>query len=217
MSEIVLPTPTAMLRHAGPSVLEAKVLPLVVFLSALEAIGQSGAVLAALTWTLGVLCYRVLSRQRVSGLIVLGAVSLIARSALALATGSMAAYFLQPILTTVLVGLAILISVPLGRPLVERLAHDFCPMDEATATHPSVRRFFTTFSIMWAVASFANAGITFWLLQTQSTATFVTIKSVLGPSLTAVAATTAFFWMRAELSRNDLRIVFGRARTTSAA
>jgi intracellular septation protein A len=209
MREIVLPTPKAMLRHAGPNVLEAKVLPLAIFLAALEASGHTGAVLAALVWTLVVLCYRVVSRQRVSGLIVLSACSLIVRTFLALATGSMAVYFLQPILTTVIVGLAILISVPLGRPLVERLAYDFCPLDAETAAHPSVKRFFTCFSLMWAAASFANAGVTVWLLETQSTATFVTVKSVLGPALTALAVAAAFLWMRAELVRNELRVVFG--------
>lgn len=198
-----------MVRHATPNVIEGKIVPLVIFVTALDMAGPAGAVLGSLAWTLLVLCYRVVSNQRVSGLIILGAISLGARSVLAVATGSLVVYFLQPVLTTVAIGLAFLVSAPLGRPLAAKLAHDFCPMDEATAALPSVRRFFTELSVMWAVTSIINAGVTLWLLTTQTTATFVTLKTFLGPAMAAIAVGTSVALFRRRNRAEGIAVRFG--------
>jgi hypothetical protein len=207
---IVIPDLRAALRHAAPNVVEAKVVPLVILVVLLELSGNVPAVLGALAWALATLSYRAIKRRPLPGLVLFAAVTLLARTVAAVATDSMFVYFLQPTVTTVFVGFAFLISVPLGAPLAERLATDLLPFDENTIGHPVVRQFFVRLSLVWAGASMVNASITLWLLLSQSTTTFVVAKSFLGP-LTAVASIgTMLVWLRSKLSATGTRIVWSR-------
>ena len=101
---IVLPRVRDVVRHATPNLVEAKLVPLVLFVGFLEVIGTLAALLVALAWTLGALACRWGTGRRVPGLVVLSAVALVARTVAAVATGSMLVYFLQPTVSTVLVG-----------------------------------------------------------------------------------------------------------------
>src|SRR5712692_3157936 len=100
-------------RHAVPHVLEGTVIPLAVFLLALHVLGVWGALLAGLGWSYLALLRRVITRRRIPGILVLGLVTLTARTILTVATGSVFVYFLQPTLGTALVAGAFLLSVPL--------------------------------------------------------------------------------------------------------
>ncbi len=197
-----------MLRHALPNVVLGKIVPLVLFIGFLEVIGTTGALLAALGWSLAVVAHRVASGRTVPGLVIVSTLGLLTKTVLALATGSLVVYFLQPTISTALVGLAFLVSVPMGRPLAARLAHDFCPFEPETAEHPMLRLFFLRLSLLWAVTSLVNAGVTLWLLLTQSTTTFVIVKSFMGPSFTAATLMIALAWFRIRLRRDGLRLEF---------
>lgn len=206
---LVIPGPVAVIKHAWPSVFEGKIVPLVVFLLFLKWAGASGALLAALGWSAAVVTYRLSTGRKVPALVILSTIGLAAKTVLALATGSLVVYFLQPTISTALVGLAFLISVPLGKPLAERLAHDFCPFDPETAEHPMLRLFFLRLSLLWAVTSLLNAAFTLWLLFTQPVTTFVLIKSFTGPSFTAVTLAIAVLWFRFRMKRAGLHLEFG--------
>jgi hypothetical protein len=147
----------------------------------------------------------------------LSAVALTARTIAAVATGSMVIYFLQPTITTVLVGVAFMVSVPLGNPLAQKLAYDLFPFDDATKAHPQVRQFFVRLSLIWAMTSLVNASITVWLLLTQSTTTFVLVKSVLGPSPAVVTISIAFIWFKFTIARTGTRLVWQRATPVAPA
>ena len=138
----------------------------------------------------------------------MGAVAVTTRSALAIATGSLVVYFLQPTIGTGLVALAFLLSVPLGRPLAEKLAHDICPFDDATKAHPVLRTFLGNVSLLWAAVSGLNFTITLWLLLTQSPTTFVVAKSMLGPGLTLVFSVVALVWFRATMARAGVAVIW---------
>ena len=88
-------------------------------------------------------------------------------------------------------GGAFLASLLSARPMVARLAGDFYPMDDELALRPGIRRLFRTLTLMWATLCLAKAGITLWLLLSQSLETFVLVKSVsvLAMNGLAVAAT----------------------------
>jgi hypothetical protein len=116
--------------------------------------------------------------------------------------------------TTFLVGLAFMASVPLGNPLALKLACDVLPFDDATVAHPLVRQFFVRLSVLWAVTSLVNASITIWLLFTQSTTTFVLVKSVLGPSTAVVTIGTGLLWFRYTLARAGTRLVWASSHRT---
>src|SRR5262249_61241412 len=111
--------------------------------------------------------------QRVPGILVLTAVTLTARTIIAMVSGSVVVYFLQPTLGTALVAGAFLLSVPLGRPLAERLARDFCPIPSGVLAHAPVRRVFLQISLLWAFTQLANAPVTRWLPFSPSVATFL--------------------------------------------
>lgn len=197
-----------MLRHSIPNVVEGKLIPAVLFIGFLELAGTRAAVLVALAFALGAMVVRVARRKTITGILWLTTLGLLARTIAALATGSVVIYFIQPTVATALVGLAFLLSVPLGRPLAERLALDLCPLDEDTRAHPELRRFFRHVSLWWAFTSMVNFSITLWLLLSQSPTTFVLVKSFLGPVTTAVTLGVAFLWFRALMARSGTTVVF---------
>ncbi len=214
---IIIPNLRHAIRHALPNVVEGKIIPVVLFVGLLELTGSTWALLAALAWSLASVTYRRLTGRRVPGLIVLSTVALIARTIAALASGSMFVYFLQPTVTTVFVGIAFMASVAMGNPLAQKLACDVLPFDDATTAHPLVRQFFVRLSVLWAVTSMVNASITIWLLLTQSTTTFVLVKSVLGPATAGVTISIAVIWFRLTLVRSGTKLVWAPSRVTAAA
>ena len=123
-ARIELPQLRTMARHALPHLFEATLIPLALFYVALWYSGVWVALFAALSWSYLAIVRRILIGQRIPGLLVLGAVGLTVRTVVAMASGSVFVYFLQPSLTTVAVGGAFLLSVPAGRPLAQRLSAD---------------------------------------------------------------------------------------------
>jgi hypothetical protein len=210
---VVIPNVRAVARHALPNVIEGKIIPVVLFIGFLELLGNVWALLVALGWSLATVTYRKATGRRIPGLIVLSTVALIAKTIAALATGSMLIYFLQPTVTTVLVGLTFMISVPLGNPLAQKLAYDVFPFEDETKSHPLVEQFFVRLSVLWSITSLINASITVWLLLTQSITTFVLVKSVLGPITGTVTVGSMFLWFRFSLRRSGTPLVFSRGET----
>jgi hypothetical protein len=182
-----IPRLTALARHATPHILEATLIPLALFYGGLRVFGLWGALIAALLWSYSSLLRRLLMRRRVPGMLLLGIVGLTARTALALATGSAFLYFLQPTLGTGLVATIFIGSTVLGRPLAMKLANDFMPLPESLLAHAGVRRFFHRISLLWAGVFLANAGISLWLLVSQSLATFLWTRALASAVLTAAA------------------------------
>jgi intracellular septation protein A len=191
-----LPRLAALVRHAMPHLLEATLIPLGLFYGGLELFGLWGALLAALLWSFSSLLRRLVSRRRVPGMLMLGIVGLTARTALALATGSVFLYFLQPTVGAGLVAGVFAGSVLLGRPLALRLARDFLPLPEALLARRGVRRFFQRVSLLWAAVFLANAGIGLWLLVSQSLATFLWTRTVASLALTGLAVVVSTWWFR---------------------
>ncbi len=214
---IVIPNLRDAVRHALPNIVEGKLVPVVVFVVLLEITGSTWALLAALAWSLSSIGYRRATGRRVPGLVVLSAVALVARTVAALASGSMFVYFIQPTVTTVVVGVAFMVSVAIGSPLALKLACDVLPFDDSTTSHPLVRQFFVRLSVLWALTSMVNASITIWLLVTQSTTTFVLVKSVLGPSTAGVTIAIAAVWFKLTLMRSKTPLVWSPRRSAIAA
>ena len=208
---LLVPHWRTVLRHATPNVIEGKVVPVVLFLGLLQFVGMTAALLGALAWSLLALARRVVRRERITGLLILTTANLAARTIAALLTGSLLIYFLQPTITTLLVGLTFVGSALLGRPLAEKLLLDVVPIDQKTRSHPTLRRYFHHVTWWWAFTSGVNFAITLWLLLNHSPTTFVMIKSVLGPITTTITLGVAFWWRRSLMSRAGTRVVFAAA------
>src|SRR5262249_12533055 len=163
-----IPRLRTLARHAAPHAVASTIVPLALFLVARPFLGVWGAVRSGLTWPYAAVVRGLLMGQRVPGILLLAAVTLTARTVIGMASGSVVVYFLQPTLGTALVAGAFLLSVPLGRPLAERLARHFCPSPSRVLAHAPVRRFFLQISLLWAFTQLANATVTLWLLFSQS-------------------------------------------------
>lgn len=182
------PSLLTVVRRVSLSLLVAVVAPAVLFYGTFAVAGVWTAIGAALVWSYGAIAWRALTRRRTSGLLVLTAVLLTGRTALSVAADSTWLYFLQPVISDGVVAVLFLLSLASARPMVARLAGDFYPMDLELAQRPRVRRLFRDLTALWAVLGLAKAGMTLWLLQSQTLETFVLVKSVSVLVINVVAA-----------------------------
>lgn len=207
---IVLPPIRKLLSHAGRHLIEAVAIPLGSFYLMFSLCGLTWALIVALIWSYGAIGVRLVRGQRVPAILVLGTMLFSARCLIAFATSSVFLYFLQPTLGTYLVAALFLLSVPLGRPLTEKLAHDFCPLPEGLVGRDVMQRFFVRLSLMWAMVYVVNASATLWLLMTQSTGRFMLMKSF-SPVLTGAAILASYLWFRSSMRNERLVLRWGTA------
>ena len=179
-------------------------MPLALFYAGLWLLGVWGALLAALAWSYAALARRLVTGRRVPGILLLGAAGLTVRTAVALASGSVFVYFLQPTLGSIVVGGAFLLSVPARRPLAQRLAADFYPLPPAFLASAAGRRFFSRISLLWAFVNMANAALTIWLLVTQPVATFLAFRTAVSLGCTGGAILVSTLWFTRSMRRHGL-------------
>lgn len=199
-----MPRLGAMARTALPNVIEGTLLPLGLFYGAMWAIGLWGAIAISLAWSWGAVAIRIARGRRVPGLLLIGALALTARSLVSFLADSVFLYFLQPTLGTVLLAAAFLLSAPAGRPLAEKLAHDFLPMPEWFASHPAIRRFFVRITVLWGAVQLANAGVALWLLLSQPIPVYLAAKTGATTLIMGVAIAGSTIWFRRLVARHGL-------------
>jgi hypothetical protein len=204
-----IPRLRALARHALPNLIEASLIPLVVFYGALWLVGVWGGLVAALAWSYTAIVRRLVTRKPVPGLLVLGAVGLTARTVVAALSGSVFVYFLQPTLTTTLIAGAFLASVPAGRPIAERLAGDFCPLPPSFLGSPPVRRFFARITVLWAFVQLTNAAFSIWLLVTQPVGTYVIARTTASWLLTGAAVVLSTLHFKQSMRRHGIAVHWG--------
>ncbi len=208
-----MPDLQSVVRHALPRVLEGTIAPLALFLVFLHVVGVWGAMAAGVVWVYAAIGLRLIRRRPVPGILVISAVTMTTRTVIAIASGSVLVYFLQPSLGTALVACAFLLSVPLGRPLAAKLAADFVPLSSEMHANAHVRRFFRHVSLLWAFAQTMNAGLTIWLLLTQSLTTFVIARSVVSIGVTVLAVVASALLFRRSMARNGIVVSLPTWRT----
>jgi hypothetical protein len=210
-----IPELRAVLRRSSLRLLEGALIPLAIFLVGLHLLGVWGAMAVGLAWAYGLILARVWTRRPIPGILLLGALTLTARTIIALASHSVVVYFLQPSLGTTLVAGAFLVSVVMDRPLAARLAIDFCPLSADFRANVHVRRFFRDISLLWAFAQAANASITIWLLFSQSVGTFVVLRTVVSLGVTTVGIVASCLWFRRSMARHDISVTLLRRRAVT--
>lgn len=189
-----LPSPKAFVLHALPALIESTIGPAVVFYVVLLVSGFRGAIIAALGWSYLALARRVIRRQPIPGLLLLGIALISLRTVVSFVTGSSFVYFAQPTLGTFLVSILFLGSVLLRRPLAEKLAHDFCPLDPDMMSRPFLRKFFLRISLLWCAVLAFNAGFVMWLLVESSLKAFVVERTVVSIVLTGGGIVLSTLW-----------------------
>jgi uncharacterized membrane protein len=198
-----------LVRHALPSLLEGSIGPAALFYVTLLLIGFRGALIVALVWSYAAAGRRVVRRQRLPGLLVLGLGLLTARSVIAFLTNSAFLYFVQPTAGTLIVAVLFLVTALANRPFIERLAHDFCPLDEELMARPHVRRFFVRLSFLWSVVLLVNAGFVLWLLVASSLHAFVIERTLVTWTLTGGGIALSILWFMGTMRRSGISVRFG--------
>lgn len=189
----------AVLRRTMPRVLEANLIPNLLFIVVLSVANAAAAMISVLVWMIGAAVRRRVLNQQLPGVLVLALAGLGARTVLGLWSGSTALYFAQPIGATVVTAGVFAGSLFVGRPLIFRLAGDFCPMGPDVQERPAVERLFRQLTAIWALVYLISAGVTLTLLLTTPLGVFVAAKTLgsLGLTLAAVGLTVWMSWRTA--------------------
>ena len=197
------PVLVAVGRRSLPHLLEATLIPAVLFYFSMMYLGTGAAMIIVLGWTYGAVFRRLAQGHRIPGVLILATIGLTVRTAVGILSGSAFMYFIQPVATTVVLAGVFLGSALIGRPLIARLAGDFCPMDSAIGLRPPVAQMFSGLTLLWAGIHLLNAAATFTLLVSLPLHTFVAIKTGASLAITFVAILFTISWaMRVARSEN---------------
>jgi hypothetical protein len=199
------------LRQVAQRLFEVVLAPLGLFWLMLSLTNLTGGLLAALSWALGALLCRLLTRSPIPAVLWLTTGLLVIRTAIGYATGSAFLYFLQPTLQNFVIAFVLLGTVGLRRPLIARLADDFCAFPAALTSNLRVQRFFRRVSLLWALVFLTNGAATLWVLARATLGNFLMVTTAGSFTLVGVAAAVSLLWFRRELRGEGIRLRFGVA------
>ena len=174
----------AVCRRLVPNLVEATLVPAVLFAAAYAAWGVTAAFAVALVWSSIAVARRLLSKEPVPAIVLLAGVGITLRTLIAIGSRSSFVYFVQPVLARVVVSAMFLGSVIVGRPLIARFAGDFVTLDPDVASRPGIVQLYRRLTFLWAVINLAAAAVTFALLTALPVGAFVTIRPLIGWALT---------------------------------
>ncbi|HZQ75997.1 MAG TPA: VC0807 family protein [Acidimicrobiia bacterium] len=174
-------------RRSGPHLLEATVIPAVLFYACFVVVGLGAAYAAAVGWSYAVFVRRIVRHEAIPPILVLGVIGVTLRTIIAVLSDSSFVYFFQPVLASAAIGVALLISVAIGRPLIAFVAGEFWPLTSEEAARPRVHQLFRRLTVLWAGVSLASALLTTGLLVSLPVGAFLALKQVCGLGLTAAA------------------------------
>lgn len=176
----------AVVRRSGPHLIEASLIPTALFYSCLVLAGLGAAFAAALLWSYAAVACRVVRSRPVPPLLVLGTIGITVRTAVAFASGNAFVYFAQPIAGSVVMAGVFLVSVVIGRPMVERLALEFWPLTPEMLARPAVSRLLRGLTFLWAGINLVIGATTLTLLLCLPLATYVAVKQLVTLGITGI-------------------------------
>lgn len=208
----------AVVKRSAPRLIEASLIPSALFYCCLVLVGIGAAYAAALFWLYAAVGSRLLRRRPVPPLLVLGAIGITVRTTVSIASGSTFVYFVQPVLTSLVVGCVFLLSVAAGRPMVQALALEFWPLTPEMLAHPAVVRLLRRLTYLWAGVNFAVGAATLTLLVVLPLPMFVAVKQAVAWTITgggiAVTIDRAVRTARRSGFAGDGRVTNASARAT---
>jgi len=203
-------------RKAGTTVLIASLLPAAVFYLTLSLSSLRVAVAVTLVWYYTGLLWTHARGKPLLAAAMLGAGLLTLRAVLAFWTNSSFLYFLQPVAGTVATATAFAVTALAGRPLLDRLVHDFCPLPAALSSRLRANHYFRYVSAVWTLAYLVNAAGTVWLLSTSSIGGFLMLRALLSPLLVTVAVLLSYALFRVMMRREGVQLTRRRPAPTLA-
>jgi Protein of unknown function (DUF3159) len=165
-------------RRMVPYLIEATLIPTVLFYVVFVTTELKWAIVAAVGWTYAAMGRRIITGRPIPGLLVLATLGISVRTVVYLLSGNDFVYFFQPIMRTVATAAAFALSVCLDRPLIARFAADFCPLSPDVQIRPAVVQLFRRLTYLWAAVNAVAASVTLTLLLTVPVAVFVSTATV---------------------------------------
>ncbi|HET6257612.1 VC0807 family protein [Pseudonocardia sp.] len=206
---IHLPSFGSLLRHAGVPLLESTLIPLALFWVLFTQAGFDAGLFGALGWSALAIGRRLVLRRRLPAVLLISTVLLVARTVVGLWTGSAFFYFLQPTVQNFVFALALLVTLGFERPLLAKLADDFCPFPEALTGHPRIKRFFKRVSLLWAFVFLVNGATTLAVLTTQTVGNYLMVSTAGSYSMVALGIGLSLWWFRRSLAGEGIRLRIG--------
>jgi intracellular septation protein A len=198
-----------LLRHAGVPLLESTLIPLALFWVLFTQAGFDAGLFGALGWSALAIGRRLVLRRRLPAVLLISTMLLVARTVVGLCTGSAFLYFLQPTVQNFVFALALLVTLGFERPLLAKLADDFCPFPEALTGHPRIKRFFKRVSVLWAVVFLVNGATTLTVLATQTVGNYLMVSTAGSYSMVALGIGLSLLWFRRSLAGVGIRLRIG--------
>ena len=174
----------SVVRRSGPHLLEASLIPTALFYACLVMAGLGVAYAAALVWLYASVLVRLARHRPIPPLLVLGVIGITVRTTVAVASGSSFFYFAQPVANSLVMTGVFLISIVIGRPLIEKLALEFWPLTPELLALPSVSRLLRGLTYLWAGVNLAIGATTLTLLVCLPLATYVAVKQLASLAIT---------------------------------
>jgi hypothetical protein len=175
---------TSIVRRSGPHLLEASLVPTALFYACLVMAGLGTAYAAALLWLYASVLVRLARHKPIPPLLLIGVVGITVRTTVAVASGSTFVYFAQPAASSLVMTGVFLISVAVGRPLIEQLALEFWPLTPELLALPSVARLLRGLTFLWAGVNLVIGATTVTLLVCVPLATYVALKQLASLAIT---------------------------------
>jgi hypothetical protein len=194
----------AVARRSLPRLVEATLVPAILFYVLVVFANGTAAMIAALAWAYVAVLRRLMVRQPVPAILFLATLGLTMRTLIGLASGSLFFYFAQPVATTVALAAVFFGSVLIGRPIITRLAHDFCPIADEVAGRPAVVQLFAGLTVLWAGVHLLTAATTFGMLVSMPVPVFVLVKTLTCYAITIGAIVFTVSWAIRIARREDL-------------
>ena len=206
---IHLPSIGSLLRHAGRPLLESTLIPLGLFWVLFTHIGFDAGLIAALSWSGLAIGRRLVLRRPVPAIVVISTLLLLARTLVGLFTGSAFLYFLQPTVQNFVFAAALLVTLGLDRPLLAKLADDFCAFPASLTGHPHMKRFFKRVSLLWATVFIVNGVTTLVVLATQTVGSYLMVSTAGSYSVVALGIVASLVWFHRSLAGQGIHLRMG--------
>jgi uncharacterized membrane protein len=204
-----LPCLRTVAKQGGRQLLENTVAPLAVFYIALVTLGHTWAFVSALALCYLTLGVRLVRRKPIPAMLLVGVVLMTARAVIGLATGSVFLYFLQPSLGNFAIGALFLGTVAIGRPLVARLAGEFCGFPDEMVRHHRLRTFFRQVSLIWAVVFCVNGAVAIWMLVSVPIGQYLVISTGSSTGVILLGIGFSLWLFRRSMHRAGMQIRLG--------
>lgn len=203
---IVIPGLRSLSKQALPTFVEGMLLPALILSIGTRLAGIWVGLAVALAWAFLSIGRRMATGRRVSGVLVLAALALSARTALAGLTGNTDLYFIQPALGDAVLGFGFLLSLLTGGSLIERLARDVVPIEEMIRL-PGVRSFFDRITLLWGLVLLGHAALGTWLLLAASVDTYVVVRPIAAFGIKGLTILVSALWFRGAARRRGMPLV----------